>query len=247
MEQFGFFFDQSRCTGCQTCTVACKSFHQLPPGPLKYLRIYQYEKGSFPDVRIHVQWIPCYHCQSPACVESCATEALSKEEKYGAVLINAEKCIGCRSCYDACPYGAPVFESDKSDARAQKCDMCVDRLDRGEAPVCVLSCPLRALDFGPIAELEKKYGTNRYLEGLPDSAMTRPAVLFKPSRQKRQLFPYDTKKALALFMNRDPLPRLFSSLTDVTEIPEGLVGRNCLVIKHKSGADLMKMTQNDDG
>ena len=247
MDQYGFFFDQSRCTGCQTCAVACKSSHQLPPGPLKYLRIYQYEKGTFPHVRIHVQWIPCYHCERPACVESCPTGAMYKEEKYGAVLIDQEECSACRLCYEACPYGAPVFESDDIGVNAQKCDMCVDRLARGEAPVCILSCPLRALDFGPLKELERKYGNRRDLQDLPDSGLTKPAVLFKASREKRQLFPYDAERALELLMKRDSLPRIFSSPSDVTEIPRGLVGRDSLIIKHSSCEELMKLTRNDDG
>jgi len=70
MEQYGFFYDQSRCTGCKTCAVACKSWYGLPPGPVKYLRVYEYEKGSFPYVRIHFQWVPCYHCEEPVCISS---------------------------------------------------------------------------------------------------------------------------------------------------------------------------------
>ena len=54
MTQYGFFFYQSRCTGCRDCSVAC---HQLPPGPLKYLKVFEYEKGSFPTVRIHFQFL----------------------------------------------------------------------------------------------------------------------------------------------------------------------------------------------
>jgi anaerobic dimethyl sulfoxide reductase subunit B len=247
MEQYGFFFDQSRCTGCQTCVVACKSGHQLPPGPIKYLRIYQYEKGAFPQVRIHMQWIPCYHCEKPACVGACPTGAMYKEERYGAVLVNEDECIACRLCYEACPYGVPVFESNKADVKARKCDMCVDRLNRGESPVCVLSCPLRALDFGPLKELEGKYGTMRDLEDLPESNLTKPSVVFRATGKKRQRFPYDAEKALKLFMKRDPLPQIFSSPSDVTEIPSGLVGRDKLVIKHDSCEELMKLTKNDDG
>jgi NADPH-dependent glutamate synthase beta subunit-like oxidoreductase/formate hydrogenlyase subunit 6/NADH:ubiquinone oxidoreductase subunit I len=114
-EQYGFFFDQSRCSGCRACSVACKNWHNLPPGPLKYLRIYEYEKGTFPDVRLHIQWLPCYHCEKPTCLDICPTKAIYKEEKYGVVLIDEAKCIGCRLCYYACPYGAPVFESDKGE------------------------------------------------------------------------------------------------------------------------------------
>ena len=144
MTQHGFFFDQSRCSGCHTCTVACKSFHGIPPGPLKYLRVYQYEKGTFPNLRLHMQWVAYYHCQAPACRDICPSGAITKETKYGAVLIDSEKCDGCRLCYDACPYGAPVFESDDAGAKARKCTMCMERLERGEKPVCVLACRMRA-------------------------------------------------------------------------------------------------------
>lgn len=245
--QYGFFFDQSRCTGCQVCTVACKSLHDLPPGPLKYLRIYQYEKGVFPEVRLHVQWVPCYHCQSPVCVESCATGAIYKEEKYGAVLIDPEACIGCRLCYDDCPYGAPVFESDDPDCPAQKCDMCIDRLEQGKKPVCVMSCPLRALDFGPIKELEKAYGTLRDLTDLPASEVTEPSAVFKKCRDKVQLVPFDAEKARILLMKRDPLPSIYSSPADVTDIPPGTIGRDQLVLKHDSCEALMRFTRNDEG
>ena len=247
MTQYGFFFDQSRCTGCQTCSVACKSYHELPVGPLKYLRIYQYEKGAFPDVRLHMHWVPCYHCEVPACVDACASQAIYKEARFGAVLIDSEKCDGCRLCYDACPYGAPVFESDDAGAKARKCTLCVDRLERGEKPACVLACPLRSLDFGPLPELRKTYGLDRDLEDLPDSRTTKPSVVFRTRHEKRRLVPYDAKKALRLFMRRDPLPPIFTSLSDVEEIPENLVGRSRLVIKHASAEDLLRWTRNDEG
>jgi anaerobic dimethyl sulfoxide reductase subunit B (iron-sulfur subunit) len=232
MTQYAFFFDQSRCTGCRDCSVACKNWHQLPAGPLKYLKVYEYEKGSFPLVRIHFQWVPCYHCEKPACVDACPVEAIRKEPKYGAVLIDSEKCTGCRNCYEECPYGAPVFESDDPGVLAQK---------------CVGACSARALDFGPISEMQSRYGKNRDLEDLPDSRTTIPAVVFKPQAAKKQVVPYDAQKALKLMMRRDPLPPVFNSISDVTEIPEGTVGRDKFVIKHKSAADLMRYTRCDEG
>jgi anaerobic dimethyl sulfoxide reductase subunit B (iron-sulfur subunit) len=247
MVQHGFFFDQSRCSGCHACTVACKSWNELPPGPLKYLKIYEYEKGSFPEVRIHVQWVPCYHCEEPACIESCPSGAISKEDKYGAVLIDSEKCTGCRMCYEVCPYGAPVFESDAENVIAQKCDMCIDRLEMGLKPVCVLSCPNRALDFGPLTVLKTRYGDRMNLEDLPDGKVTRPAVVFKPHMRKQQLVSYDADKAVKLMMKREPLPPVFTSPDDVKKIPDGLVGRNKLVIKQKSVEELMHYTRNDEG
>lgn len=245
--QYGFFFDQSRCTGCHACTVACKNWNRLPPGPLKYLRIYQYEKGVFPNIRIRFQWIPCYHCEEPICVRNCPHQAMRKEEKYGAVLINEEECNGCRTCYEVCPYGAPVFESDEVGVKAQKCDLCMERLEIGLQPICASSCPLRALDFGPLEILHRKYGGRRDLEDLPSSQITKPAIVFKPQAPKRQLVRYDTGRALELLRNRDPLPPVFHSIGDVLEVPRGIVGRSELVIKHKSAEDLMARTRNDDG
>ena len=247
MTQYALFFDQSRCTGCRDCSVACKNWHQLPAGPLKYLKVYEYEKGSFPLVRIHFQWVPCYHCEKPACVDACPVEAIRKEPKYGAVLIDSEKCTGCRNCYEECPYGAPVFESDDPGVLAQKCDMCIDRLESGELPICVGACSARALDFGSISEMQSRYGKNRDLEDLPDSRTTIPAVVFKPQAAKKQVVPYDAQKALKLMMRRDPLPPVFNSISDVTEIPEGTVGRDKFVIKHKTALDLMRYTRCDEG
>ncbi len=246
MSQCGFFFDQSRCTGCKACAVACKNWHGLAPGPVKYLRTYEYEKGSFPNVRVHFQWVPCYHCEEPACIDECPLAGIHKEEKYGAVLIDDETCTGCGVCYDACPYGAIVFD-DQMEGMARKCTMCIDRLERGEQPVCVLACPTRALDFGLLSSLIEKYGDVRDLEDMPDSGTTRPSVLFKPHAPKRQLVPYNAEKALHLLMKREPLPAVFASPTDVTEIPAGVVGRSELVLKHASTEDLMRRTRNDEG
>jgi len=245
--QYGFFFDQSRCSGCHACAVACKNWHGLPPGPLKYLRIYEYEKGAFPDVRVHFQWVPCYHCDEPACVAACPSDAIYKEPRYGAVLIDSEKCDGCRLCYEVCPYGAPVFESDEPGVPAQKCTMCIDRLEGGDQPLCVLACPTRALDFGPLDTLAAMYGDNRDLEDMPDSETTRPAVIFKPHSPKRQLVAYDAQRAIELMMRRDPLPPIFDSVDDVLEIPEGAIDRSALVLKHPFADDLIRRTRNDEG
>ena len=134
------------------------------PGPQKWMRVYQWEEGSFPDIRLHFLALPCYHCAKPACARACPNKAIYKEEKYGAVLIDPKKCTGNRKCWQACPYGAIVFPSDDRGAAAGKCTMCLDRLEEGKKPICVLSCSLRALEFGPLDQLRTQFGDLQQLE-----------------------------------------------------------------------------------
>ncbi|MBW2138688.1 MAG: FAD-dependent oxidoreductase [Deltaproteobacteria bacterium] len=160
MPQYGFLIDLSRCTGCNACVVACKQWHQIEPGPIKWMRVYQWEKGNFPDIDLRVLPIMCFHCQRPLCAEACPNKAIFKEEKYGAVLVDPDRCTGQRKCWDACPYGTPQFESDAPGEKMSKCNMCMDRLEQGLHPICVLSCSLRALEFGPLDDLIRKYHDN---------------------------------------------------------------------------------------
>ncbi len=158
MTQYGFLIDLSRCTGCNACVIACKQWHGIEPGPAKFIRVYQWEKGAFPDIDLRVLPIMCFHCENPLCAEACPNGAITKEEKYGAVLVDPGKCTGQRKCWEACPYGTPQFRSDDRSEKMIKCNMCMDRLEEGLAPICVLSCSLRALEFGPLEELAEKYG-----------------------------------------------------------------------------------------
>jgi len=246
MVQYGFFFDQSRCIGCRACVVACKDWNDLPPGPVKWLRLYEYEKGSFPEVRVHYVFAPCFHCENPVCVDASSAKGIYKEEKYGAVLIDPEKASRLRDAAAACPYGSIVFESDAPDAKASKCTMCIDRLEQNLLPACVAACPTRALDFGPLDILQKKYGTNRDLEDLPSSTITKPAVIFKPHTRKRQLVPYPIEKALNLLAERGELPKVFTSIEDVRIVPEDILGRGKLVLKPKSTYELQRYTCDDN-
>jgi anaerobic dimethyl sulfoxide reductase subunit B (iron-sulfur subunit) len=125
--------------------------------------------------------------------------------------------------------------------------MCIDRLERGEQPICVLACRTRALDFGPLGSLIERYQDRRDLEDMPNSRTTKPSIVFKPHMAKRQLVPYDAERALELLMRRDTLPPIYTSPADVTEIPEGVIGRGELAIKHGSAEDLMRRTRNDEG
>lgn len=246
MEQYGFFFDQNRCYACQACSIACKDWNGIEPGPEKWMTVYEWETGTFPNTRIHPLAFSCGHCENPVCMTACKHNAIIKEEKYGAVLVDQDKCVGCRDCYDACPYGAPKFASDESGTKMSKCTMCIDRLERGEQPVCVMSCPLRAFDFGKLDDLIEKYGDVRYVSGMEISPeITKPAYLFWNQREKEPLVPYDAKRAIELNADRENLAPLYEDASELTDIKEGVVGRDKLVMKHESAADLMRATRND--
>ena len=215
MTQYGFFFDQSRCIGCNACVIACKQWHDIPPGPVKWMRVYQWEKNTFPRVKLHILAVPCWHCEKPVCMKACPNGAIYKEQKYGAVLVDDHKCDGSRKCRLACPYGAPQYAGDEQGLKMSKCNMCIGRLEQGLKPICVLSCSMRALEFGPIDALRRKYGHRRQLEDMPKDAITGPAVVFKPSDPKRQIIPWNSDRALELWQKRDssggePLPDVFS-------------------------------------
>jgi anaerobic dimethyl sulfoxide reductase subunit B len=251
MTQYGFFIDVSRCTGCQACVIACKEWHDIPVGPVKWLRVFQWEKGSYPDIDLRVLPVMCFHCENPLCVRACPNQAISKEEKYGAVLVNPEKCTGERKCWMACPYGVPQFESDARGLKMSKCNMCIDRLEEGDKPICVLSCSLRALEFGPLDDLKAKYGSVRQLEDMPADSITQPAVVFKPAAPKKQIVSYDFKKALELWQKRHPdsagaLPDVFEDPVEVLSASEDLVARNRLVLKAKTSQEQYFFTMDDE-
>ncbi|MFC2025198.1 4Fe-4S dicluster domain-containing protein [Chloroflexota bacterium] len=211
--------------------------------------MFQWEKGTYLNLRLHFLFAPCYHCENPVCIRACRHKAIYKDERYGAVLVDQEKCQGDRSCWKACPYGAPQFQSDELEAKMSKCTMCTDRLEQGRLPICVESCPMRALDFGPLEDLKRKYGNVSVLEDLPSDTITRPAIVFKPHIPKKQLVHYDEGKALQLLGDREvftQLPPLYLSKDDVTYVPPGLVGRDRLNLKPKTVEEAKRATQHDE-
>ena len=123
--------------------------------------------------------------------------------------------------------------------------MCVDRIAEGNAPVCTLSCPLRAFDFGPLDELIEKYGDVRYCEGMPSPDATKPAFIIWTPREKKQLIPYPVEEAIALNAARGDLGTIFESEEDLTQFDEGTIHRNELRMKHDSTISLMRETRND--
>jgi anaerobic dimethyl sulfoxide reductase subunit B (iron-sulfur subunit) len=212
------------------------------------MRVLEWEKGTFPSVRLHVVALPCLHCENPICIDA-ADGAMYKEDKYGAVLIDPDKAksMSLRAAQAACPYGAISFDSDAMDATASKCTMCIDRLEQGLKPICVESCPMRAFDFGTLDDLIKNYGTNRDLEDLPSSTLSKPAIIFKAHSPQKQLIPYNTDRALDLLAKRGALPAVYSTKSDATDIPPGLIRRDKPILHPKNTAEALSATKNDEG
>ena len=145
--QLKFYLDQTRCTGCETCVIACKDWNDIPAGPANWRRVKVIEKGKYPDLFVAFLSTSCYHCAQPSCVSACPAGAISKRAEDGIVVIDQDSCLGhdnCDMCLQACPYGIPQFGAE-SNAKMQKCDFCADRWSQGKKPICVDSCPVDAI------------------------------------------------------------------------------------------------------
>jgi len=173
----GFLLDLNRCTGCHACRLACGIENGLEPGK-SWRQIYTFNAQRIPEVsRFHLS-LACQHCADPACMRACPALAYSRDWATGAVLVDADLCIGCRYCSWACPFDAPRYDSDSG--TVAKCTLCRHRLEEGKAPACTSLCPTGALQF---AELEGVNGTE-HVDGYPQTRM-RPAMRFVPLRHRR--------------------------------------------------------------
>jgi Fe-S-cluster-containing dehydrogenase component len=153
MANYSIITDLNRCVGCLSCTVACKAMNGVNVGSfwLKTLRIGPHlsegGSGAFPDVEMYFLPMQCQHCKHPQCVEVCPTEA-SHIAADGTVQIDASKCIGCRFCVMACPYGIRYLNEEER--VVEKCTLCEQRITQGELPQCVAQCSARARFFGDL-------------------------------------------------------------------------------------------------
>ena len=164
-KQYGFDFETDKCVQCHACEIACKGLHNTEPG-IKWRRVVGIWRGNYPDPVSRTVSLSCMHCGEPACEAVCPTGAISKRVEDGIVMVDQNKCIGCRTCFLACPFGVPQYGAD---GKMQKCDLCADRLMQGKDPACVATCPSDALHFGPmdqLAELKTERASNRILTPL---------------------------------------------------------------------------------
>ncbi|MHB1018405.1 MAG: 4Fe-4S dicluster domain-containing protein [Coriobacteriia bacterium] len=169
MAETAILYDSSKCTACKGCQVACKQWNQLP-SPLLDAQ-YEYTKSfqapldlapntwliinfSEEDKEIGIDWNfmrnSCFHCTEAACEMACPVGAISHKDN-GAVVIDEEKCIGCRYCVASCPFGVPRWDEAKN--KTFKCWQCFDRTSAERQPACVSTCPTGALEYGDRAEM----------------------------------------------------------------------------------------------
>lgn len=166
--------DTTKCIGCRECVVACKRRHDLEPdvprrwdlddglSARNWTSIVEQKRPSGEPGWVRKQ---CRHCAQPACVSVCPVGALSKDEN-GAVVYDGGKCMGCRYCMMACPYGVPRYDWDAAVPYVRKCILCHEHLKQGMTPACTDACPTGATIFGTREELLEK--AHKRLEKYPN-------------------------------------------------------------------------------
>jgi Fe-S-cluster-containing dehydrogenase component len=178
-----FVIDVARCNGCYGCQFVCKDEHvgndwapiakPQPDAGQFWMRVDEYIRGTVPKVRMHYVPNPCMHCDAAACMEACQVEGAIYKRDDGMVVIDTDKCTGCKACVYACPYGSIYFNDDLN--LAQKCTGCAHLLDddEWEYPRCVDSCPTKAITFAEESELADLIAR---AEVMKPEAGTRPRV-----------------------------------------------------------------------
>ena len=185
-KKLGLVIDLDTCVGCHACAVGCKQWNSggiagpltdeepygKDPSGVWFNRVHSYELAPTDACGGHATAMPaqpaqtlhfprsCLHCETPACVTVCPTGASYKRAEDGIVLVDEDKCIGCKLCSWACPYGAREYS--EVEGVMKKCTLCVDRIynenlpEAEREPACVQVCPTRARHFGDLGDPESK-------------------------------------------------------------------------------------------
>jgi Fe-S-cluster-containing dehydrogenase component/formate-dependent nitrite reductase membrane component NrfD len=175
--RYGFVIDQRKCIGCHACTVACKEENGVPLGAFRTWVKYV-ERGQYPHTRRYFSVLRCNHCDDAPCVTICPTVALYRRPD-GIVDFDGARCIGCKSCMQACPYDALYI--DPATRTAAKCHYCAHRVEVGLEPACVIVCPEQAIIAGdlddPASRIARLVATEQVQVRKPEQG-TRPKVFY---------------------------------------------------------------------
>ncbi len=168
-KRYALVIDSRKCINCKACIVACRAENRVPLGHSRDW-IVEEHRGTWPKLLAASEPGQCQHCANPSCVRVCPTGA-SFQRSDGIVMVNQQDCIGCRYCIIACPYDARFFREDTG--VVEKCTLCAHRVDRGELPACVETCPSKVRVFGDIADpkgrLQQLLATREYRVNKPQT------------------------------------------------------------------------------
>jgi Fe-S-cluster-containing dehydrogenase component len=192
-----FVHDLSTCVGCHACVVACASENRTEPGGF-WRQIVTFNEDRHPRLPVYHLSLACNHCLDAPCERHCPALAIARDHRTGAVLIDADRCIGCRYCGWVCPYDAPRFDAGRGVMR--KCTLCNHRRLDGGQPACTSACPTGALKLGPFDG-----DGPRKVDGFPDVGI-RPAIRFLPLRGRAPDPAAEEAAAAAGVAGKEPWP-----------------------------------------
>jgi len=206
---YAFVIDVSRCIDCRACLVACSVENNVPENHTRIWVHDQGVQGEFPDLtRLFIPY-NCLHCDNPPCTQVCLSGATYKDADTGLVLVDQAACIGCGYCVEACPYGVRYIDPKRG--VVDKCNACVQRLERGLKPACVATCVGKSRLFGDLNDpnsdvtqaLQEAKNVVR-LDYEKDGVDTNPNIFYVNLPQIEQVVSSDTFGQNAGTLPRDP-------------------------------------------
>ncbi|UCG27426.1 MAG: 4Fe-4S dicluster domain-containing protein [Bacteroidales bacterium] len=175
----GFIFRMNRCVGCHACIVACAIQNNTLPG-MNWRSVYEFNNRKHPFIPVLFHSMACNHCEEAPCMTNCPSKAFLRDEHTNAVLVNPDKCIGCKYCAWACPYDAPKY--NPKSGIIEKCNLCIERIRGDGIPACARCCPTGSLDYG----LPDEFTVRQTITGFGDYGLG-PKVYFADKDMDRRM------------------------------------------------------------